>query len=218
MTARPPQPRWVVFDFDGTLADSYPCFVAALEAVGPRYRLRPVPPAERDALRHLGARAVMARLGLSWWKVPWVARAVRRRMHADVARIPPFPGVPELLQALQDAGIRTAIVTSNARRNVEAVLGAGRMRSIDAVVCDVAVLGKARALRRLLRSSGIAPTEALYVGDELRDAEAAARVGMPFLGVAWGYTHPDALRAVAPGRVVMTPGELPEAITHSLRG
>ena len=218
MTARPPRPRWVVFDFDGTLADSYPCFVAALEAVGPRYGLRPVPPPERDALRHLGARAVMARIGLSWWKVPLVARAVRRRMHADVARITPFPGVPEVLQSLHDAGHRIAIVTSNTRRTVDAVLGTARVQALDAVQCDIAVLGKARALRRLLRSAGVAPADALYVGDELRDAEAAAAVGMPFLGVAWGYTHPDALRAAAPGQVVMTPHALLEAIEAAAHG
>lgn len=208
MTAPPPRPRWVVFDFDGTLADSFPWFVSALEAVGPRYRLRPVPDDEREALRRLGAREVMARLGLPWWKVPLVARAVRRRMHADAHRIALFPGVPAMLDALRASGVRTGIVTSNAHRNVEAILGRDLLGGVDALVCDVAVLGKARALRRLLRDRGVAAIDALYVGDELRDADAARAVGMPFLGVAWGYTHPDALRMAATRGVVATPDAL----------
>ena len=53
-------------------------------------------------------------------------------------------------------------------------------------------------LRRVLRDSGVATDQALMIGDELRDADAAREAGTAFGAVAWGYNAPEALAGVAP--------------------
>ena len=67
--------------------------------------------------------------------------------------------------------------------------------------CGVSLFGKAAAFRRVLRRAGVRPEDALCVGDELRDLEAAAEAGIPFGAVTWGYPSADALRARTPAVV-----------------
>ncbi len=60
------------------------------------------------------------------------------------------------------------------------------------------MFGKAAQLRRTLRSAAVARTDAIYIGDEMRDVEAAAQAGLDFGAVTWGYASPAALRGCAP--------------------
>ncbi len=55
---------------------------------------------------------------------------------------------------------------------------------------------------------GVAPAEAIYIGDETRDAEAAAEAGVAFGAVAWGYAAPAALLACRPAEVFAAPGDI----------
>jgi phosphoglycolate phosphatase len=192
-----PRYRLAMFDFDGTLADSFGWFATALREVTPRYRLTPLDDAQLQALRGLDARAIMQRLGLRWWKLPLLTREMRRRMRDDIAGIAPFDGVDTLLSSLKARGVAIAIVTSNSPGNVRAVLGDRAMSHVDALEGDVSIFGKQARLAKTLKRFACAPRDAVYVGDEIRDAQAAAALGMDFLGVGWGYTRPEALQAHA---------------------
>lgn len=189
-----PRYRLAMFDFDGTLADSFGWFAATLREITPRYRLTPLDDAQLQALRGLDARAIMQRLGLRWWQLPLLTREMRRRMRGDIAGIVPFEGVDTLLASLTSRGIVVAIVTSNSPGNVRAVLGDRAMAHVDAVEGDISIFGKQARLAKTLKRFACAPGDAVYVGDEIRDAQAAAALGIDFLGVGWGYTRPDALQ------------------------
>lgn len=196
-----PPYRLAMFDFDGTLADSVDWFAATLRDITPRYRLTPLDDAQLQALRGLDARTIMQRLGLPWWKLPMVTREMRRRMRGDIAGIVPFDGVDALLAALKAQGVATAIVTSNSPGNVRAVLGERTMAHVDALEGDISIFGKPARLRKLLKRFDCAPCDAVYIGDEIRDAQAASALGMDFIGVGWGYTRTDALQAHARHKV-----------------
>ena len=189
--------RLAMFDFDGTLADSFDWFARTLREITPRYRLTPLDDAQLQALRGLDARTIMQRLGMPWWKLPFVTREMRRRMRGDIAGIVPFTGIDTLLSSLGSQGVAIAIVTSNSPGNVRAVLGERTMAHVDALEGDISIFGKPARLRTMLKRFDCAPHDAVYVGDEIRDAQAAAALGMDFIGVGWGYTRADALQAHA---------------------
>ena len=71
--------RLVLFDFDGTLADSGPWMREVINDVARRYRFRTVSPTEIDELRGKDTRAILAELGVSTWKVPFIARHMIRK-------------------------------------------------------------------------------------------------------------------------------------------
>ncbi|MFS0755031.1 HAD hydrolase-like protein [Noviherbaspirillum sp. 1P10PC] len=200
--------RLAVFDFDGTLADSFPFFLASFGELARAHGFRPLDRGNLDELRRLDARQLMRHVGLPAWKVPLVAMDFRRLMAARTAQITLFDGMPALLRDLADAGVELAVLSSNSRENVQAVLGpalSGLIRHLD---CGVSLLGKKRKLRALLNRTGFAPGQTVCVGDEIRDIEAARGVRAAAAAVGWGYTLPDALAAHQPDTLAHTVAQL----------
>jgi phosphoglycolate phosphatase len=201
-------PALVVLDFDGTLADSFDWFCSVMNGVAERYRFRQVEAHAVEGLRLQGARAIVAHLGIPHWKLPLIARHMHALAARDAARIALFPGVPEMLAGIAQAGVPMAILSSNRADTVRRVLGPDNAARIDAYACGASLFGKARRLRRLLARRGVAPARALCIGDEIRDLEAARALGCPFGAVAWGYTDPKALAAQGPEHLFSNPGEI----------
>ena len=115
----------VIFDFDGTLADSFPWFSRIIDDVADRFRFKRMAPHEMDTLRTMDARALMRHLGVPLWKVPFIAHHMRKRKSRELDQTRPFDGVEAMLRELSDAGIALALVTSNSEPNARAILGAG---------------------------------------------------------------------------------------------
>ncbi|GLS03188.1 haloacid dehalogenase [Chitiniphilus shinanonensis] len=203
--------KLIVFDFDGTLADSFDFFIEATNALAARYRFRPIAEGEVESLRGLHARAMMRHLGLPGWKLPLVARAFRRLM-AERHDIVLFDGVAQALRELHAHGVQLALVTSNSYTNVCRTLGPRNMALLDYCQCETSLFGKRARLRRVLRQSGVAPHQAICIGDELRDGEAARDVGMAFGAVASGYTRLSSLAGQADA-VFADPADLAGQLT-----
>ncbi|CAG9164473.1 HAD hydrolase-like protein [Cupriavidus pampae] len=193
--------RLAIFDFDGTLADTYPLFAEVLNGLARKHGFREVAEAERPRLRRLSAQDVLRELQLPLWKVPAVLADFRAIMQSRIGEVRLFPGIDEVLHQMLDARVDVAVTTSNSSANVQAVLGAALMQRLTAVECGVALFGKAHRLRRVVKTTQVAKDQIIYIGDEIRDAVAAARAGVSFGAVAWGYTDLDALLSSSPRKV-----------------
>ncbi len=187
-----------IFDFDGTLADSFPWAASVVNQYADRYGFKRIEPEDHDVLRNYDARRLMEHLGVRMWKVPQMAMDVRKRMALEIDKIPLFPGVSEMLQALAATGVMLAVVSSNSEANVRQVLGAQNTAHFRMFDCGASVFGKPPKLKSVAKKCGVDPARAILIGDEIRDADAAHKVGMAFGAVAWGYTNPDALQATNP--------------------
>ncbi|MET0268288.1 MAG: HAD hydrolase-like protein [Duganella sp.] len=203
--------KLIIFDFDGTLADTFPCFLRVFDEAADKYGFRRIDPADGDLLRGFDARQVMAHHGIPLWKTPAIARFMRARIGEQVATIALFDGVKVVLQALRAQGVQLAIVTSNSRDNVECILGPELTALFMRLECGAALFGKLPKVRKVLAASGIAAADTLMVGDEIRDARVAHQAGIDFGAVAWGFNHLEALLAEKPQRVFMRVGELGDA-------
>ena len=187
-----------IFDFDGTLADSFPWAASVVNQYADRYGFKRIDPDEHTALRNYDARRLMEHLGVRMWKVPQMAMDVRRQMAQEIDKISLFVGVSEMLQALSAAGIILAVVSSNSEANVRQVLGAQNAALFRIFDCGASVFGKSPKLKAVAKKCGVSPDASILIGDEIRDADAAHKVGMAFGAVAWGYTNPEALLALQP--------------------
>ncbi len=189
--------RLVVFDFDGTLADSWPWLMENLAGIAERHRLRKVDPAEIETLRGRPSREVVRHFGVRFWQMPFIARDMRKRVAAAADTIPMFDGVPGLLRDVAAAGAIIAVVTSNGEETVRRVLGPSASL-VDHFVCGIAMFGKARKFDRLRRKLGLQRSDVLCVGDEVRDIDAARAAGLAAGAVLWGYANAQALAAAKP--------------------
>jgi phosphoglycolate phosphatase len=144
--------------------------------------------------------------------MPFIARHVRQRKSKELDQTRLFDGVNQMLVRLSDADIDLALVSSNSEGNVRAILGpeiANRFRFYE---CGVSMFGKSSRFGKVLRRSSTPAREAICIGDEIRDLDAARRQGIAFGAVAWGYTAADALIARSPDVVFQSIGEIADRL------
>ena len=200
------RPKLVIFDFDGTLADSFPWFAGVLNDVADKYGFRRVDKHEVEALRGLSAREMIGRLGVPRWKVPLIANHMRKLKARQ--RAPLFDGTADMLRRLSAAGIAVAIVSSDTEANIRATLGAELSSLVSRFECGASLFGKATKFRKVLRRAGCDPSAAIAIGDEIRDLDAARAAGIAFGAVAWGYTRAEALEAHSPDKMFKSINEI----------
>ena len=190
----------VIFDLDGTLVDSFPWFLRNVNDVADRFGFRRVAEGEVEALRHASTREILSRLEVPLWKLPVIARHMRRLKAEQAASIALFDGAEAMLRALAAAGLRLALVSSDSEANARVKLGEAAALFSD-FDCSASVFGKPAKFRRILRRAAIDATQAIAIGDETRDIEAARAAGIACGAVTWGYAAPKALKVLGPDLV-----------------
>ncbi|WGD56478.1 HAD-IA family hydrolase [Bradyrhizobium sp. CB1650] len=187
----------VIFDLDGTLADSFPWFLRTINDVADHFGFRRVREEDVEGLRHASTREILGHLDVPLWKLPAIARHARRLKAEAAAEISLFAGVEAMLGALSQSGIQLALVTSDSETNAREKLGdaAALFSHFD---CAASLFGKPAKFRRVISRAGADPSRVISIGDEVRDIEAARAVGIASGAVCWGYAAPAALRARNP--------------------
>ena len=205
----PERRRTVIFDFDGTLADTLWLGLRVCNAIAPELGLRTVADEEVEKLREMSTQELLGYLGIPLPKLPLLVRRVRREMRRQIASVDLFEGIGECLQRLQAAGISLGVVTSNSRQNVRACLrNHGVDSCFDFVHTSTHLFGKHRTLRRLLRKRQLAAEGVYYVGDQGRDVEAARKCRVKSIAACWGYQSRERLRSCTPDFLAETPAEI----------
>ena len=206
----------ILFDFDGTIADTEKILHDVMNSLAGEFGYEPIGEHELGALRAMSARTMLTkRLGIPLWNI-FKAYRLERRARAEfgkhTADIRLFDGMADVLRQLRTSGRTVGVVSSNDTRIVEQVLEREQV-SVDFIHAGFAVLSKARQIRHALKRYGIDKITALYIGDELRDAQACQAVGIPVIGVGWGFNGADVLRSVGVD-VAMSPMDLISKIEH----
>ena len=110
---------------------------------------------------------------------------------------------------LHDAGWRLMVISSNSHQNVEAYLQAQEVDEyFDRVYGGVGLFGKTRALRKVIKQNKVDRQACFYIGDEVRDMQAAHRAHIRAVAVAWGYNDVSVLQTEKPFAIAKHPSEL----------
>jgi phosphoglycolate phosphatase-like HAD superfamily hydrolase len=200
--------RAMIFDFDGTIADTLGAAVGVLNSLADEYGYRVAQPEELPLLRTLSPRQITERMGLAWHKLPSLVMRVRKEMTRNMSSIMPFAGIAAALQGLRERGVRVGMLTSNSRENVAAFLAHQPSLQFDFISTGTGLFSKHVRLKRVLRSQGLAASDSFYVGDEVRDIEAAREVGLRMIAVSWGFADQQLLAASGPDHLITRPEEL----------
>ncbi len=205
--------KLAIFDFDGTLVDSFPWALSIVDGMAEKYQLKKVDMSELETLRGYDARQLAKRYGVRWWKLPSIVKDARKLMARDAHTIPLFDGVGDLLKELSGLGITLALVTANSMENARNILGAEIFGLFSYHECGVSVFGKTAKFKKILKKSGFPPTESICIGDEIRDIQAAKKAKITACAVAWGYTRVDALQAHAPEQIFTSMKEISQKLS-----
>lgn len=196
----------IIFDFDGTIADSFDYVVAFMAK---QAGLSSLDDEQKQRLRGLSMGDIARQLGYHSWDAPMLLFKGRRRMRHAIKHIAPHPGIPEIIQKLHTEGHQLFILSTNSLQNLHRFLHEQNMHKYFLEIYgSVGIFGKARGLKRLLKEHKLELNQAVYVGDELRDIEAAKLIGLRVIAVTWGFAHPSKLRALHPTAIADTSVQL----------
>jgi phosphoglycolate phosphatase len=212
----------IVFDLDGTLVDTAPDLIGALNFILDREGMPPVPLQSARTMIGAGARRLLER-GLELdGRHATVADIDRLTSHfidyyaehiADASR--PFEGLEAALDELAASGYRFAVCTNKLEWLSKRLLDRLGLSGRFAAICGADTFGVSKPdpaiLQQTVARAGGQLSQAIMVGDAGPDVGVARRAGIPVIGVAFGYTEVP-MAELKPDRLIERMSQLSEAV------
>ncbi|MEO6513468.1 MAG: HAD hydrolase-like protein [Candidatus Saccharimonadales bacterium] len=209
----------VIFDFDGTIADTFPVVLDIFHKV----QRRAVPLTKEEEILMRGAalmqvklRVVIkaaARLDIPFWRLPFVFAISQLLLKKRMNEVQSYPGVAELIKKLASDGDELFIVSTNSTGNIRRFLKSQDLSDhFVKIYGNVRPRNKAKVIRHIVRWRNASPGHVWFVGDEDRDVAAGHAADVPALAVTWGYNDLDQLKQAQPTHTVTSAAELYQLI------
>lgn len=200
--------RAVLFDFDGTLADSKEAFLSAYNQLAGRHHFQKMTLASFDSLKSRSMKERCAALGISFYKIPFLVGELSKLYQDSLKSIPLMEGVREMLQELSDSGYTLAILSSNEEKNIRSFLNMHGLDCFSTVMCSKKLFAKDRLMHRYLRRSQLTADQVVYIGDEERDILASRKCGIRVMWAAWGFDGIENVRRAGPDFIADRPADV----------
>ncbi len=180
--------KTLIFDFDGTIADSLEMIYNASNDI-----LRPdhgqkLTSDEIETLKDKGVKNALRELNVSVFKFPFLILKIQVEMYKRISEVELFPGIDSVLIEL-DKDFDLGILTNNRKKTVEKFLRENQIDLFDFVITNFFLGNKSKKLKKKSKKGAIA-----YVGDQASDMIAAKEAGLSALGVGWGFDSKKMLR------------------------
>ena len=209
------RPAAVFFDLDGTLVDTADDLAAPVNHMREARGLKPLPLEEYRPFASAGSRGLL-HIGLGATTddpdYPALRTEFLNRYEQEIAsRSRLFDGMPELLAWLEANGIRWGVISNKLEylvRRLVQQLGLGHRVAL-AYGGDTAPRAKPwpDPLKMALQETGLTARQCVYIGDDLRDIQAAHAVDMPAVAAAYGYGNPNEIPQWKADHIVASPQE-----------
>lgn len=198
----------MVFDFDGTIADTLGEALKLYNRLAPVYGYRQLRQEDLPKARNMTTKQFIRAYDIPRMKIPSLIREGRRIFGKRIAEIQPIAGMPEVLRELRPQVKILGILTSNAKANVKAFLAKEDLAFFDFISTVPKLSGKAKNLRAIMKTYTLNPMEVAYIGDETRDLRAARKAAVRTVGVCWGFNKREILSQQEPDALFDEPSEL----------
>lgn len=202
------KPLNMIFDFDGTLVDSFSIAMQKINLLADQFNFRKINQNEIDGLKDLTSREVIKYLKIPFYRLPVVLRQARESIRNEIAALPTFMNFPEILKELH-SDCSLGILTSNSSENVVSWLKYHKIDHLfDFIHAESSYFGKKHILKKLIKSNKMDSFQTFYVGDETRDVDAARKCSINSIAVLWGFNSEAALGKCNPDYIARTPSDI----------
>lgn len=205
--------KYIIFDFDGTIADTLPFSFQKFLDIAHMLHLDDL--SERQIIKEIRSKSYQELLkgsfNRAWLKLPYVLKMIKDmqiELEKEMKNIKFFSGVKKFLYDLKDKGYKLAIISSNRVENINKFIEFNKLNIFDFVHGKTDLFGKAVYLGKFLKDNNLKKNEVIYVGDEIRDVEACKKVGIKIIGVSWGMNTIEALEKAGVDYIVKKPSEV----------
>lgn len=199
----------IIFDFDGTIANTLEAVVNIYNELAQKYNCKHLSDLDREKIRDKRPQEVFKYYGINRYKLIFLLLKGRKKLSEKITEIQPIIGIPQALKEIKASGYNLGILTSNSKKNVEIFLEANELTQVfDFVHSSKRIFKKEKAIRSIIKRKKLDPKSIVYVGDETRDIESLKRCDIPVIAVSWGFHSKEILRQLNPSLLVDQPSEI----------
>ncbi|EFI66807.1 HAD-IA family hydrolase [Lysinibacillus sp. HST-98] len=204
--------KHIIFDFDGTLADSTAVFASAWNTLAQKYKFKGIELKEIDTLKKLSISERSKLFDFPMYKLPMILPQFYKLYRQSLNDVHLFEGMKEVLIEINKRGYKILIISSNSKENILEFLKMNGIHCVADVLCSNRIFGKDKVMKKFLKEANVDSSDVVYIGDEQRDIVACKKAGVPIIWVEWGYDAKEVVQNEEPEYSVTTPQEILEII------
>lgn len=205
--------KHVIFDFDGTIADTMPHMLEIAEEVTGLI----IDHGEVGRLRNMSIKAILKEFKIPFHRIPRYLLQGKKLLAKRSGDIEVIKGLESVLKGLDDRGYDLQIVSSNSAPIIVKFLRRHKIEKFfSSVHGNIGLFSKAQALKKIVKKQQYDLEDCVYIGDELRDIEAAHKIGLKMISVTWGFNGEVLLAKANPDKLAGKPSEILEYVNELL--
>lgn len=197
----------VIFDFDGTLANTFPITKQIVIRMANRYGYNKPTDTQMNLYLTKQYMTIIKELHIPLFKIPFLLQAGRKEMSRLIQYADIYPGIKLLIRKLIKNNFIIGILTSNSKINVEIFIKKHHL-PITIIHSELNLFGKDKALNRLIKKYNWDKNQVVYIGDEVRDIEACHKAKIDIIAVPWGFNNKELLIKFNPTLIVDRPNDI----------
>ena len=200
--------KTLIFDFDGTIANSSIVFMHGWNEFADQYGYLKVDEGDIALARGLTLHECAKKFHFPMLKMPIILPKIYKYFHANIGQVQPYEGICEMLKALKEAGNELVILSSNEKRNIDAFLKQHGITEFQTILSANKLFGKDRTLKKFMKDRQLNGESIFYIGDELRDLQACQKCGISFGWVSWGLQGEQLINPYNPSNKFYSPNDI----------
>ena len=202
---------YLLFDFDGTLVNSFTCVMEEALLLADKFNLKKITAEEMDNLRDLSSKDLIKSLNIPMYKIPNLIRHMRKHLRNEMHHLAPVTHIRPVMEKLYDSNFSLGILTSNSIENVSMWLESHNMRHFfNFIHNESTYFSKKQLLKKTIKAYNIDKSQTYYIGEETRDIDAATKNDLKSIAVTWGYNSEKALLQYQPAFIARHPADILE--------
>lgn len=185
--------KCIIFDFDGTLANSENVIFYAYNVLARKYGYKEITREYVEELKHLHIHNVAKDLEIPYLKVFPLIKKGQKIVKEHSSLMNPYEeNLKDILENLKDMVSYMGIISSNTKKNIKSFLKEEKIDTMDFIVSSP-LFSKENKIKKIMKKFELEPQDILYVGDETRDIEACKKAKVDVASVTWGYNTKELL-------------------------
>jgi len=206
--------KLILFDFDGTIADSMPAILKIIKEAAFKNQLVINPEQIMAQARAEGLRAVFHEFKVPWYRLPQLVRFFRGEYKLEVPNLKLVKGIDEVLKKFKAEDCKLALISTNSLENITVFLKLNGLEELfDFIMPSIGLFSKAGKIKKVLKKFQFADL-VFFIGDEDRDIEAGKKAGTKTVAVTWGMQSKEMLAKSNPDYLIDNPSKLLELIEN----
>jgi phosphoglycolate phosphatase len=195
----------IIFDFDGTIVDTYSLIKDEVKILIKKYSHEDI---KFKDLKEYGFNKLIKKAKVRFWNIPRITLKLKKLVNENINNVDIKKEIDVVIRKLSEKNT-LYLVSGNSKNNIVKTLEKLNMlKYFKLIYADATLFGKDRLLKKLLKKEKLDVKNCIYIGDEDRDVEACKNINMKIISVTWGYNSKKLLEEENPDFIVDEPSEI----------